>query len=231
MAHIASIGKRREQPAHTTAERLARHGLSIPAAMLRAFEKSGIYCLPGISIEHQHLARRFVLKATESGGAVAGMGRYCAFLKTDGYPVPWLQQLDSFGGNGRHAIVIAEDLIRIEMLRVERTHELLISRHTLTGADSKARPTLSSTILFRGHAGRTTHELWEATNRHLRGAIAPIFHTGAGEIHQSPEKFAEAIRKITGAVACVRCNHTHVAVPPPSDPSNEKPMFEQVKAE
>jgi len=27
-----------------------------------------------------------------------------------------------------------------------------------------------------------------------------------------PERFDEAIRKITGAVACLGCKHTHVAV-------------------
>ena len=57
------------------------------SADLRALEKRGIYCQSSVSIEHQHLARRYVLRATESGGAVADMGRYCAYLDADGTPL------------------------------------------------------------------------------------------------------------------------------------------------
>lgn len=218
MTRPVSTSKRHRASATDSSGRLSRHGLSLPIEMLRALEKQGIYCLPGISVEHQHLAHRFVLKGTESGGAVASMGRYCAFLKANGEPLPWLQQLDSFGGNGRHAIVIAEELIRIEMLRVEQTCELLISRHTLSKATEGSRPTLRSSLLFRGYAGRIAHELWKDANRHLRGVVSPLFYTSAGEILQGPPKFAEAIRKITEAVACVRCKHTHFAVQPsPAD--------------
>lgn len=215
MARTASTSKRHRDSANNVSARLARHGLSLPIEMLRALEKQGIYCLPGISVEHQHLAHRFVLKGTESGGAVASMGRYCGFIQANGGPLPWLQQLDSFGGNGRHAIVIAEELIRIEMLRVEQTCELLISRHSLSQATDGSRPTLTSSLLFRGYAGRIAHELWKDANRHLRGVVAPLFYTSAGEIHQTPPKFAEAIRRITGAVACIRCKHTHFAIRPP----------------
>ena len=33
--------------------------------------------------------------------------------------------------NGVHAIVVAPVLIRLEMLRIERTYDLLITRHSL----------------------------------------------------------------------------------------------------
>jgi len=58
----------------------------------------------------------------ESGGAVADMARYCAYLDSEGRPLPWLQPLDSLSGNGRHAVVIAGELVRIDMLRVGRTY-------------------------------------------------------------------------------------------------------------
>ena len=74
------------------ANRYSRYGLSLPRQTLRALEKRGIYCLPSVSIEHQHLARRYVLRGVESGGAVADMGRYCAYLDADRNPVPWLQR-------------------------------------------------------------------------------------------------------------------------------------------
>ena len=66
------------------ATRFARYGLAIPRQILKALENRGIYCQSSVSIEHQHLAKRYVLRATESGGAVADMGRYCAYLDGNG---------------------------------------------------------------------------------------------------------------------------------------------------
>jgi hypothetical protein len=110
------------KPVANNANRYTRYGLPLPQQTLRALEKRGIYCQPSVSIEHQHLARRYVLRGVESGGAVADMGRYCAFLNADGNPAPWLQLIDSIYGNGRHAIVIAPELVRIEMLRIMSLH-------------------------------------------------------------------------------------------------------------
>ena len=197
------------------AARFARYGLAIPRQVLRALEKRGIYCQSGVSIEHQHLAKRYVLRATESGGAVADMGRYCAYLDADGTPVPWLQPIDSLSGNGRHAIVIAPELVRIEMLRIGHTYEMAISRHSLRNASGRVRPVIASTLLFRGHQGTLAIDLWNPENKRLRGSIAPVFYTQAGEMQRHPERFDDAIRKITGALACLGCKHTHVAVAPP----------------
>lgn len=212
MAHNHPRTATPENPEVAAAQRLARHGLSLPKPMLRALERNGIYCFPGISVEHQHLARRFVLRGTESGGAVEDMGRYCGYLNKDGRPLPWLQPLDSFGGNGRHAIVIAQELVRVEMLRIERTYELLISQHTLSEADETARPRLLSTVVFRGKAGTLPVELLSGNNRKPAKGTYPIFHTSAGEVHAIPAKFSEALCAITTAVACVRCKHTHIAI-------------------
>ena len=197
------------------ATRFARYGLPIPRPILRALEKRGIYCQSSVSIEHQHLAKRYVLRATESGGAVADIGRYCAYLDVDGTPLPWLQPIDSLSGNGRHAIVIAPELIRIEMLRIGHTYEMAISKHSLVNNGSQVRPVITSTLLFRGNQGTLAIDLWNPENKRLRGSIAPVFYTPAGEIRRHPERFDEAIRKITGALACLGCKDTHVAVPPP----------------
>ena len=64
--------------------RHALYGLALPASVLRALQKRGIYCTPGVSLEHQHLAKRYVLRGVESGGAVSDMGRACAFVAPDG---------------------------------------------------------------------------------------------------------------------------------------------------
>src|SRR5260370_19618867 len=108
----------------------ALHGLSLPAATLQALQRRGIYCTPGVSVEHQHHAKRYVLRGVESGGAVADMGRFCAYLSQHGLSIPWLQSIDSLAVNGRHAIFLAESLVRVEMSRMVRTCELSISLHT-----------------------------------------------------------------------------------------------------
>jgi hypothetical protein len=194
--------------------RLARHGLSLPRAILRALEKSGIYCFPAVSVEHQHLAHRFVLKGTESGGAVESMGRYCGYVDKSGQPIPWLQPLDSFGGSGRHAIVIAAELVRIEMLRIERTYELLISHHTLDEPNSATRSRLHSTVLFRGKIGTLPEEIVAGSSAQSGRKAVPLFYTGAGEAHTIPSEFHGAVCAATLGVSCIRCKHTHIAIRP-----------------
>ncbi len=198
----------------TIASRYAQSGLILPKNVLRALEKRGIYCQPGLSVEHQHLARQYVLRGTESGGAVADMARYCAYLDPTGIPVPWLQPIDSLSENGRHAIVIAPELVRIDMLRIGRTYELAISRHGLVVPEGRSRPVIVSTLLHRGHQGTLAIELWKEENRNLRGAIAPIFYTSAGEVRRYPARFEEAIKQATSALSCLGCKRAHIAVAP-----------------
>jgi hypothetical protein len=192
----------------------ALHGLALPASVLKALQKRGIYCTPGVSLEHQHLAKRYVLRGVESGGAVSDMGRACAFISPDGDLLPWLQSLDSIAVNGRHAIFLAETMVRVEMLRTVRTCELAITLHTLTHAPDRIRPEVASTLIFRGRDGVLPLDLWKAEHRALKGRLTPIFYDRAGEVLALPQRFEEAIRKITMVVCCVGCKHVHVGVPP-----------------
>jgi hypothetical protein len=199
-------------PAKRTLEsaslRHALHGLALPASVLRALQKRGIYCTPGISLEHQHLAKRYVLRGVESGGAVSDMGRACAFVSPEGDPLPWLQSLDSIAVNGRHAIFLAESL------RTVRTCELAITLHTLSHMPDRNRPEVASAPLFRGRDGVLPLDLWKEEHRALRGKLTPIFYNRAGEVLHLPQRFEEAIRKVTAAVCCVGCKHSHLGVPP-----------------
>ena len=203
--------RRHAEPAVSRHE---RHGLALPSSVLKALQKRGIYCIPGISVEHQHLARRYVLRGVESGGAVSDMGRACAFVSPDGTPLAWLQRLDSIAVNGRHAIFLSDSLGRIEMLRCVRTCELAITLHALLLVPGRVRPEISSKLLFRGRDGVLPLDLWKAQHGALRGKLTPIFYDRAGELLPSPQGFEDAIRKITAAVCCVGCKHTHVGVPP-----------------
>jgi hypothetical protein len=207
-------GKRKLSPVSL---RHALHGLSLPASTLKALQNRGVYCTPGVSIEHQHLARRYVLRGVESGGAVVDMGRACAYLSSGGSPLAWLQAIDSIAVNGRHAIYIAESLVRIEMVRMFRTCELVISLHTLSLPSGRSRPEITSRLLFRGRDGALPLELWREEHKALRGDVAPMFYNRAGEIIGLPHRFENAIKRITAAVCCIGCRHTHVGVSPIAD--------------
>ena len=204
----------KQRPLETAAPRHAYHGLALPSSVLKALQKRGIYCTPGVSIEHQHLARRYVLRGVESGGAVSDMGRACAFVAPDGSPLAWLQRLDSIAVNGRHAIFLSDSLVRIEMLRSARFCELAITLHALSSIPERARPEISSKPLFRARDGVLPLDLWKAQHHALRGKLTPIFYDRAGELLPFPRRFDEAIRKVTAAVCCIGCKHTHVGVPP-----------------
>jgi hypothetical protein len=190
------------------------HGLSLPPATLKALQKRGIYCAPSVSVEHQHLAKRYVLRGVESGGAVADMGRACAFVAPDGQPLPWLQSIDSIAVNGRHSIYLGESLIRVEMLRVVRTYELAITLHSLSVSPGRIRPAISSKMIFRGRDGSLALELWKEGNRALRGNVIPDFYSRGGETTALPSHLENAVRGITTAVCCIGCRHTHLGIPP-----------------
>jgi len=197
-----------------TAAPYAQYGIPLGRAALRALEKRGIYCQTSISVEHQHLAKRYVLRGVESGGAVSDMGRYCAYLNMDGTPVPWLQPIDSISGNGRHAIVVAPELIRVEMFRVGRTYELAITRHVLKANDGRPKPTMESTLLFRGRDGLRAEYVMAKHHRSLRERIAPSFFSESGEIREMPGSFEEAIKSVTSALSTVPCKGACIAIPP-----------------
>jgi hypothetical protein len=100
------------------------------------------------------------------------------------------------------------------MLRVGATYDLAISKHSLIRVEGKQRPSLTSSLLFRGRQGSLTIKLWEKENAPLRGTISPVFYTSGGELRRIPELFDDPVRKVTGALASVRCKRAHVAVPP-----------------
>lgn len=209
---MASNAPTREATSHGS--QYTQHGLVLPGATLRALQKRGIHCNSAVSLEHQHLAKRYVLRGVESGGAVVDMGRACAFVAPDGGAIPWLQQIDSIAVNGRHAIYIAESLVRIEMLRTLRTYELAISLHTLEVRSGRTRPEIVSKLLFCGRDGVLPVDLWKDEQRSLRGNVAPIFYGRSGEPMDLPQRFAGAICQMTTSVCCIGCRHTHVGMAP-----------------
>jgi hypothetical protein len=191
---------------------LALRGLRLPAVTLKGLQTSGIYCQPAVSIEHQHLARRYVLRGVESGGAVADLGAYCGFVAEDGQPMPWLQRVDSIAVNGVHGVVISAGFVRLQMLRVQRTYDLLITRHCLANREDGKRPKVESSILFSGRRGALEMDL-ASKDAELRGQVSPVFYSRSGEPARLPSQFQDAVVRITAAASCVGCRHCHLLQP------------------
>ena len=193
-------------------EILARQGLRLPGVILNRLRSTGIYCQPTVSIEHQHVARRYVLRGVESGGAIRDLGAYTSFVDEHGEPLPLLQRVDSIAVNGVHGIVVASVLIRLEMVRIERTYDLLITRHSLMEVENGIRPRLESSILFYGRRGCLEMELWGKDGA-FRGAVCPVFYTRSGEDVALPVDVEHAIAQMTAAVCCCGCRHCHLLAP------------------
>lgn len=194
------------------AEILARQGMRLPSVVLNRLKSAGIYCQTTISIEHQQMGRRYVLRGIESGGAVASLGAYSSFVDEYGQALSWLQRVDSIAVNSVHAIVVAPVLVRLEMLRIERTYDLLITRHALAKCNNGARPGIESSILFYGRRGTLEMELW-GKDAAFRGAVSPVFYSRSGEIVAVPNHLERAIVQLSAAACCVACRHCHLLAP------------------
>ena len=133
---------------------LGQIGLTLSRQELRVLRERGIFAQTSVSLEHQHLAKRYVIRGLESGGAVGDLGRYVTFARPDGHPIEYLHPVEAIGVNGLHAVVIAPLLVRVEMLRKGRTYELLITQHRPSEVREGKRPALESKLLFRGVHGR-----------------------------------------------------------------------------
>lgn len=192
---------------------LGHRGLTLPRIVLHRLDNVGIFAQAHVSLENQHLARRYVVRGIESGGAVREIGRYVTFCGPAGEPLPYLHPIDAVGVNGVHAVVIAPILLRIEVLRSGRTYQLLITRHEPGQLENGRRPPLVNRVVFRGvngfleseHAGRKTG---------LTGSSVPRFWSRSGDERQVPPVFAAAVEAATQGASCFGCSHTHFLVAP-----------------
>jgi hypothetical protein len=161
-----------------------------------------------VSVERQHLAERYVLRGLESGGSAGGVGRYVTFANGDGQKLECLHPVEAIAVNGLHAVVIGSALVRVDMLRKDRTYELLITEHRLSATDNGSRPQLETQIVFRGVHGRLELDLCHR-DKAQAGQVVPLFYSLAGEPVSVPEKFVRAVRAVTNSVNCNGCSHSH----------------------
>ena len=188
-------------------------GLRLTRQALHVLKERGIFAHSAVSLEHQHLAKRYVVRGLESGGAAGELGRYVTFTTEEGRPIEWLHPVEAIGVNGLHAVVVAPVLVRIEMLRTGRTYELLITQHRPGATNEAKRPPMETSLLFRGIHGRLDLDL-SGKDKDKAGAVLPTFYSHAGEDVGIPKRFRQSVRAITAAVHCDGCFHCHYVRPP-----------------
>ena len=193
----------------TSQEAVALRGLRLPPAALKALHRAGLYCQPAISIEFQQSSRQYLIRGVESGGAVAPLGAYCGFLDGSAAPLSTPHPVTAIGVNGLHAAVLSKRLVRIQMFRSDTAYELLVTHHGLAPVEGKSRPKLHNSILFHGKHGTLEMELW-GKDRPLQEMVAPVFYSRSGEQIAAPDQFHDAILRVTAAVCCCGCRHTHL---------------------
>jgi hypothetical protein len=192
-------------------------GLPLPRRAVRVLRERGIYAHAIVSVEHQDLAERYVLRCLESGGSLGDIGRYVTFAGTDGQALECLHPVESIAVNGLHAVVIVPEVVRVDMLRKDHTYELLITEHRVGSAENGTRPPLETLILFRGVHGRLELDL-SRRDKAQAGTVFPSFYSFSGEQVTIPEKFLAVVRAATRGVNCVGCSHSHYVRKPRQHP-------------
>ena len=197
-------------------------GLPLARRAVRALKERGIFAHSLLSVEHQQLASRYVLRGLESGGSSGDVGRYVTFADEQGSQLEYLQPVESIAVNGLHAVVISTGFVRIDLLRKGRTYELLITSHGLVSEDSGNHPTFDTEVLFRGVHGRLELDLC-GRDKSRAGSVAPAFLSLAGELVPIPQRFLLAVRAATKGVNCAGCVHSHyLRKPAPNEASKLK---------
>ena len=182
--------------------------------MLRRLEQVGIFVQSSVSLEHQHLAERYVIRGIESGGAVKDLGRYVTFCGPHGEALPYLHPIDTIGVNGVHAVVVAPVLVRVELFRTARTCQLLVTRHQPGKSENGRRPPLENALLFRGVNGLL--EVEPVRDERDRRPDRPCLSSGRVQARRV-EISADGSRQLAAAtkgVTCIGCSHAHYLVAP-----------------
>lgn len=191
-------------------EVLALRGLRLPSVALKRLQRAGIYCSPAISIEFNQVVQRYLIRGVESGGAVSQIGTHCGFLDESGALLGTIQSVSAVGVNGFHVAVLSPTLVRAQMFRAGTSYELLLSHHALVSVEGKGRPVLRNSVLFHGRHGILETELWGKESR-LRGLVAPVFYSRSGEQLAVPDRFHDAVLRLTIGACCTGCRHSHLA--------------------
>ena len=101
----------------------------------------------------------------------------------------------SVAANGRHAVVIRESLVAVEMFRIKTTYEALVVRYSLRTVEGRTRPRIHAELVFRGRDGHLPLDL-TGKDKALAGTIVPEFFDRAGERREIPLPYMEALKAL-----------------------------------
>ena len=155
-------------------------GLRLSRQALRVLKERGIFAHAPVSLEHQHLAKRYVVRGLESGGAVGELGRYVTFTQADGQPVECLHPVEAIGVNGL-ACRRGGTGAGASRDATQGTDLRTADYAAPTGATNDGkRPPLETRLLFRGIHGRLDLDL-SGKDKDKAGTVLPTFYSRAGE--------------------------------------------------
>lgn len=189
--------------------RLNMAGVRIPARTMNRLRQTGIYARPSLSLEHQGVAKRYVVRGIESGGATEELGHYVTFTGENGEPLCSLQTIDSLRSNGAHAVIIAPVLVRVELFRFRRTCDLTISFHRPVVEQEGHRPKLHAEQIFSCAQGCLAARQGGADQGAGDDPVMPQFFTRSGEVLVVPATFRAAVIAVSAGASCIGCSHPH----------------------
>lgn len=199
-------------------EVLASLGLRLHSPIRRKLNEFGIYCEPLVTKapNGSHLI------GYESGGAVGELGIYCSFVGVNGQRLVSSSMLQTpLSRNGKRAMVIDQDFVRVQILRNLYEYHLLLTRHQL---DVNGGAPVHSILL---HAqARSEIELW-GKDAAQRGMFIPEFHVLRESI-VIPLALRLAVMKAVAGACCIGCHHLHLLLDPESAEAQGLPTVEQI---
>ena len=191
---------------------ITRRGLSLSQEILSRLRSAGISCDATLKVVTTE-SGKVAIHGRESGGAIDEIGHYVGFCKPNGTSLGWLYPIRNFMPNGPHAVVVAEELVRLDMYRFQTSYDLLITHHSLKRLEEGGRLRLWNELIFFARFGTLERELW-GKDKMFRGGIAPQFFQANGQPASFPERFRHPVFKITEGVTCTKCGHCHLLEPP-----------------
>lgn len=114
-------------------------GLPLPRRAIRALREGDLW-----PRARQHRTPDFGpalrLARLGVGRSSGGVGRYLIFSIADGQRPECFHLVEAIAVKGLHAVIIASELVRVDMLRKDRAYELLITAHRVGPADKWRLP-------------------------------------------------------------------------------------------
>ena len=188
---------------------IARRGLALPAETLEQIRKTGIRCRPQLDVVYQQHAKAWKLRGEESGGAVELLGHYVGFVgagrlrRSVAATSPELSPERNARCDRGRRIRARRDVPFREHLRSADYQTLARTPGRQTGGTAEQRSSFSAATAF-------LKPNFGARTRPFAAAPCLTFLTRSGEPGPPEPRWTDATLKVTEAVCCCGCRHSHL---------------------